>query len=838
MIKASYNFFLLILFTVCCQLSFAQQKITVYDDISSLPIYDVNIIIYGIDVVPEGDGWRKAQTLGGITPVEQHFTNKKGKIQTNIFELADSAWRISFHHEEYISNTLTFESLERKNFKVYLQSSANTLEETVVSANRISEKKKDVIQKIRVIRSREIESLNQSSMADLIDNSGNVFVQKSQLGGGSPIIRGFETNKVLMVVDGVRMNNAIYRGGHLQNIITLDNAIMDRVEVVFGPGSVIYGSDAIGGVMTFKTKDPVLSRKEKVMVIGNAYSRYFSAASGFASNAHVSVGNKKLGSLTSLTYSKFGDLRQGSKRSGFAESFGERNWYVSRVNGVDTMFNNSDPNLQIGSGYSQYDILQKFIFKPNKFILHKVNFQLSNSGNVDRYDRLTQLENEHAKYAEWYYGPQFRFMSSYALEFTKSNELFDFSKLVLAYQSIEESRIVRRYQDDEQNTRKESLNILTLNCDFSKEVYHTNATDTTVKHEVRYGLDLFFNNVQSNAYSTNISNMQVSSLDTRYPDGGSDMLSFAVYITDNLELNEKMILNVGVRSSQVRLNAEFIDKTFYPFPFSSIKQRNASVNGNLGLIYMPKDSFRYTISAATGFRAPNVDDVSKVFESVPGKVIVPNPYLKPEYSYNLELGSEIKLFKKLKVSTNVFGTFLTNALTVQNANFNGVDSILYEGTYSQVITTTNANRAYVIGLEGILSGNIGKYFNIYSTFNYTYGRILTDSVPYPLDHIPPLFGKVSIKYHWKKISSEFFVNYSDWKRIEDYNLVGEDNYAFALPEGMPSWYTLNLKVHYNFSKNISLQVACENILDHNYRKFASNISSPGRNFIITLRGKF
>ena len=129
---------------------------------------------------------------------------------------------------------------------------------------------------------------------------------------------------------------------------------------------------------------------------------------------------------------------------------------------------------------------------------------------------------------------------------------------------------------------------------------------------------------------------------------------------------------------------------------------------------MPKESFRYTISFATGFRAPNVDDVSKVFESVPGKVIVPNPNLKPEYSYNLEMGSELTLLKKLKFSTNIFGTFLTNALTIQNANFNGEDSIIYEGTYSEVITTTNANRAYVMGLEGILNGSLGKYFNIYA----------------------------------------------------------------------------------------------------------------------------
>lgn len=180
--------------------------------------------------------------------------------------------------------------------------------------------------------------------------------------------------------------------------------------------------------------------------------------------------------------------------------------------------------------------------------------------------------------------------------------------------------------------------------------------------------------------------------------------------------------------------------------------------------------------------------------------------------------------------------FLTNALTVQNLE--GQDSILYEGTYSQVITTTNANRAFVCGVEGVLSGTIGKSLNVYSTMNYTYGRILTDSIPYPLDHIPPLFGKVSVKYQWKKIAPELFVNYSGWKRLKDYNLVGEDNYSFALPEGMPSWYTLNFRIHFAFSKNISFQVACENILDKNYRKFASNISSPGRNFILTLRGRF
>jgi hemoglobin/transferrin/lactoferrin receptor protein len=86
--------------------------------------------------------------------------------------------------------------------------------------------------------------------------------------------------------------------------------------------------------------------------------------------------------------------------------------------------------------------------------------------------------------------------------------------------------------------------------------------------------------------------------------------------------------------------------------------------------------------------------------------------------------------------------------------------------------------------------------------------------------------------------AEFFVNYSGWKRLEDYNLIGEDNYAYATVNGMPSWYTLNLRMNYAFNKYASLQVACENILDQNYRNYASNISAPGRNFIVTLRGNF
>ena len=834
----SFNAFLVGVLLCFSFTVFAQQKITVLDETSGFPILDAQVTISYIDSSllksknSEGDfNYNKG--------FEQYFTNKKGKFSTGLF--ANKRYTghvINVLHENYIQSRYDFSLLEKDDFKIYLKTNANTLDEMVVSANRIPEKKRDVIQKIRVMKSEEIQNQNQSSMADLVGASGNVFVQKSQLGGGSPIIRGFETNKVLMVVDGVRMNNAIYRGGHLQNIITLDNSVMERVEVLFGPGSVVYGSDAIGGVMSFTTKDPKLSHKSNTLIIGDAYTRYFSAANGFATNVNVSVANKKFGSLSSATFSDFGDLRQGSKRSDLSDGFGARNWFVDQVNNLDTIVSNADPNLQVGSAYQQLDLLQKFIFKQNEYFTHKLNFQLSNSSDIDRYDRLTQMENGVPKYAEWYYGPQNRFLSSYTFEHSKSNKWYDNAKLIAAYQAITESRMVRRFQDDQLKSRIEDLDIFTLNIDFYKDLIQIDEEgDLKSKHELNYGLDVSHNIVGSTAYSTEIFTLLNTALDTRYPDGGSDMSSFAIYCTDTWELNKKMIVNSGLRASHVRLNALFIDQTFFPFPFNSINQQNSSINGNLGVIYMPKKSLRFTLSSATGFRAPNVDDVSKVFESVPGKVIVPNPDLKPEYSYNLELGAEFLVLKNINFSTNLYGTYLTNALTIQGGTINGSDSVFYDDSYSQVITTTNANRAFVCGVEGMISGTIGRHLVLYSTLNYTYGRILTDTVPYPLDHIPPLFGKISIKYHVKGWIAEAFTNYSAWKRYVDYNLLGEDNYAFALEGlGMPSWYTLNARISYAFSKNLSLQLACENILDRNYRSFASNISAPGRNFIITLRG--
>lgn len=754
------------------------------------------------------------------------FTNEKGLLEISGMNQEEI---YVFTHPNYLNYTCTFDQLKAQKFHIQLQENTNSLDEIVVSASKFEEKKKDVAQKIQVIRSSELQNMNQTSTADVLANSGNILVQKSQLGGGSPIIRGFETNKVLIVVDGIRMNNAIYRGGHLQNVITLDNAIMERVEIVYGPGSVVYGSDALGGVMYFATKNPILSTNNKPLVKANAYTRYFSAANGYSGHADISVGGKRFGSLTSLTYSNFGDLRQGANREAFVGNFGSRPWYVEHINGMDSMMVNADTNVQVGSGYSQYDLLQKFLFQQNNHLKHTINLQFSNSSKIDRYDRLVQIAAGKPRFGEWYYGPQKRLLTSYSLEETKSTPVYDHLRMIVGYQQIEESRIDRRYQKVDQNNRIERLDILTFNLDLEKK---------KGKHEIRYGAEAWYNKVNSTAFSKNIQTGIQSPLDTRYASGGASMYSMAVYATHTMEINDQLILNDGLRFSNVGLAAKFTDTTFFNFPFKDAKQNNSALNGNLGIIYMPTTDCRVTALVSTGFRAPNVDDLSKVFESTAGSLVVPNTELKPEYTYNGELGLSNRFGNWLTLGAIGYYTLYRNALTTQDFMFNGQDSILYEGTMSKVIATTNARKAYLYGLELNLQAQVNTHVSMYATYNYTYARIVTDSTAIPLDHIPPAFGKMGVQLKNKKLGADLFVNYSAWKRIVDYNPSGEDNQAYALAEGMPSWYTVNLRVSYQFNKYVGVQVACENILDRNYRVFASNISAPGRNFILTLRGSF
>lgn len=762
--------------------------------------------------------------------VQTQITNEKGEAEISGFSKTKEIVISCIGYQEVL---LTWTDLQSLKFQVGLNPTSYTIDEIVVSSSRFEEKRTDVPNQIAIITSKQIENINPNSTGTLLEQSGQVFVQRSQYGGGSPSLRGFESNKVLIVVDGVRMNNAIFRGGHLQNIISLDASSLDRMELIFGPGSVIYGSDALGGVMHLYTRKPFIHANKNFSAKGSGWARYTSVDNGYAGHFDLNFGKGKFASLTSVSYSVFGDLRQGNIRNPMYGDWGKRNYYQQWTGAGDTMLRNDDPNIQVGTGYSQYDVMEKILFQQNNKVSHLLNFQFSTTTDIPRYDRLTEVSsNGNFSNGDWYYGPQKRMLGTYNLKLNAEKCFYDNANFILAYQQVEESRHQRKFNNAKLSNRTELVNVYSVNADFEKKF---------LSIELRYGLEGVMNKVTSTADFVNLITGETGSTDTRYPNGGSETRSLAAYLTHNWELNEKLVFSQGIRFTNNYLHAEFVDTAFFKFPFSEINQKSNAVTGNIGLVFKPGNDWHLALLFSNGFRTPNVDDMTKIFESTGGSLIVPNEKLKPEQIYNAEITIGKRFNQSIHIEATSWYAIYKNALTVQPFLFNGEDSIVYNGVLSEVKSTVNKGEAFIYGATGGLHADVTKSFIVYSTLTYTFGRIKTDTVDYPLDHIPPMFGKTGMQLNRKKISGDMFIMYNGAKTSKNYNLQGEDNQMYSLNSVkgfIPAWITLNARAGYQFNKILQLQLAVENILDQNYRYFASGLSAPGRNLIGTLRARF
>lgn len=705
--------------------------------------------------------------------------------------------------------------------------------EIIVTANKFEEKSKYVAQRVEVLDATVIENSLSNNTASLLEQSGKVFVQKSQLGGGSPVLRGFEASRILLMVDGVRMNNAIYRTGHLQNAITIDDDILDKVEILYGPASTIYGSDALGGVIHFQTRKPQLSATGTLSVKSNASARYSSAYQEYTGHIDVNLGWKKWATLTSISYSSFGDLRQGNNRNPFYPALGKREQYIDRVNGMDSIVANKDPNVQKFSSYQQLDLLQKILWQPRQNQSHELNIQYSTSGDIPRYDRLTDIRDGKLRWAQWYYGPQERFMASYQYKAKALNGFFDQLMIGANYQNIEESRVQRAYRKEEKEYRIENVNVIALNADLRK---------STGRHEVGIGIDGQFNFLNSTAYKQNIvSQEKTIGLDTRYPDGSNNMNYTGIYGQHLFKLIPgKLIVNDGLRLNYVSLNSKFSDTSILHLPFTEARQRNITFSANAGIIYLPDDKSKLSIGFATGFRAPNIDDMAKVFESAGGvQLVVPNPDLHPEQTYNFDLSLSRNFLGWIYMEASGFYSLFRNVMVLDKYKFNGADSILYDGQLTAVVANQNKAKAFIYGFQGSVILRPVKALSLYSHITYTYGRYQgLDGQEVPMDHIPPVFGKTGISYRYRLLEADVYVLYNGWKHLGDYNPYGEDNLQYATELGMPSWYTFNVSTTWSITKNIRAQVAVENLFDRNYRVFASGINGAGRNLMIKLKATF
>ena len=436
--------------------------------------------------------------------------------------------KLFFQHPKYYINPIIKSLIINNSSKFWVaEEMLYEIEEVTLRNNQNTNNIKNSSAKKIFISKKEIEKMNTENLADLLEKKGGISVQKSQLGGGSPNIRGFEANKILLVLDGIRLNNAIYRSGHLQNIITIDESVLESTEVIFGPSSVLYGSDALGGTINMSTKRLYFSNEPSIKT--SMFSRYASAYDGFSSHQSILYESKRFSLFNAVSLRDYGDVKMGKRRSHGFNEWGKMYFFVNEDGEI---IMNENPDVQKNTGFQQFDMINKMLFKLNDEWRLTSNIQYSTSSNVPRFDKLNDLSDEVCKmcgnnlpkYLYWYYGPQKRFLSSLSFLGFENRALFDRSQFILAYQKINESRHQQKIDENDITRRKEVVNIFSLNTNFKKG-------------DFSYGTESIYNSVSSKA---NTQQFGIGS--TRYPADGSSTFSSAIYLNYLKRLNKKTLL--------------------------------------------------------------------------------------------------------------------------------------------------------------------------------------------------------------------------------------------------------------------------------------------------------
>ncbi len=811
--------FFVLLFLFLLTLTAKSQQVKVIDRETKFPINNVTIYNENKDLVI--------------------YTNKLGIADLSAFKESDV---ISFNHLSFHEFEILKRELNLIGFVVYLYNRAEQLDEVVLSAFRGKEVRSRVAETIAISSREEIRRMAPQTSADLLANLPGIKVQKTQMGGGSPVIRGMEANRVLLVVDGVRMNNAIYRTGHLQSSITVAPTVLERTEIIYGPSSVIYGSDALGGVINYYTKTPEINTENTFDT--SIFSRYSSANNEKAIHFDVETSFKKWASFTAVSYSDFGDLKMGKNRNHGFDDWGKIFQYSNNTNSFYNPISivNPNPNLQKNTGYNQLDLLQKFYVPLSKKTDIAFNIQYSTSSDIPNFDNLAEVSNGKLRYAEAYYGPQKRFLASSSLNFNPDYSWLEKGNIIFAFQQVEESRIERKMNSLDRYYRTENVDVYSLNGDFSVPL------NKAKNRNLSYGFELTHNDVSSDAIGKElaVNGNEITGftndfiIQSRYPDGGSQYSSAALYTNYRQDISKKATLNTGIRFTTTFLEALWVDDTFITLPDMDIYSDNKAVSATVGYVYKPSDNWQINALLSSGFRSPNIDDIGKI-RYKNGQVTVPNIYLKPEYVYNAEIGL-LHYFnnKKFLVSANAYYMLLHDYIARGTFEINGQNTLLYDGETATTMANINNDNAYITGGTFGFQGTIFNHFKTKGSLTYTKGESYDTKLP--LSSIPPLFGNLELSYNQNKFLASLNFRFNVAKKLSEYNLeegidnieqtpfVAETNSYY----GTPKWSTLNLNTNYQFSEKVAISFRIDNIFDLHYKEFASSISSPGRNYVGSL----
>lgn len=675
-----------------------------------------------------------------------------------------------------------------------------TVAEILVTALRSESQWLDTPNTVQTVTAADIRLRKMSStMPEALREMPGIMLQKTSNGQGSPFIRGFTGFRNLLLIDGVRFNNSIFRDGPNQYWNTVDPLTLDRLEVVKGPSSVLYGSDAIGGTVNAITRDPDFFDQRKGQT--RLYYRYATAENSHAVRAEYS-GRVEDGVrvLLGSSYRNFGNVR-GGREVGSQSKTG-----YSELTGDVKLIYDLDPNHRLTLYHQSFD--QNDLWRTHK-TTRGISWKGTTVGNevkrvLDQYRSLTYLE--------------------YRAE--NLGSLIDAMTVNVSYQTHKErqSRVRGNLRRDQQ-----AIDVGTLGAMFQLE-------SPSPAGRWTYGAEYYLDRVDSwrkdyNADGTpRAENIQGPvGDDARYGQLG-------LFVQDDIPIGDRVDLILGGRYTHVRARADRVEDPATGNAFN-IKKNWDSVVGSARVLARLDGEDHWTAfgGISQGFRAPNLSDLSRLDTARTNEIETPSPDLDPEKYLQYEIGLKSQ-YDRFSGQASFFVTDIRNMIvrTPTGAVIGGDNEV----------TKQNAGDGWMHGVELEGSWRFHPAWTVFGGFTYVDGEV--DTFPTagqtkrrePIDRLMPPTGTLGLR--WDSPGRTFWVEAVGTFAAKADNLSTRDQADTQRipPGGTPGYRVLTLRGGWNVNRNLSVFAALENVTNEDYRIHGSGVNEPGANLIVGMDWTF
>lgn len=651
-----------------------------------------------------------------------------------------------------------------------------TVEEIQVTATRRPVERRNVSAALSIISSDEIRGVKLTT--DALAAQTGVYLQQTTPGQGAAIIRGLKGSEILHVVDGLRLNNAIFRNAPTQYVALVSPAWVDRIEVLRGAPASLYGSDAVGGVVQVLSRMPNFEGAE-TEYRGSVSARYDTAEIGRAVHASFDAGNQRLAGLVSMDY-----LEAGNRRTGSGERVGP------------TAYKSKGARIAVSS---TADDRQAWLF----------DFQYAKQPATPRIDELIPgFGQAEPSASEFWFAPNERLFAH--VRHTRADGWWSADWIVDAgWQRIVDDRVTRNFGSSIRNYETNRSDLIGLTVNASKE---------TTKGAWIVGGEYYHDTVASQRFEEDLATSRTSTIQSRFPDD-STIAQAAIYANLQRRFGDRHSLSGGIRLSTVDID----------LPETSVSTAAAlslnDLSADIGWIFGLSDRTQLVANIAHGFRAPNIFDMGTLGERPGNRFNIPNPALDSEHVTQFDAGirgrtdrSETELiFYRLHYQDRI-----TSVLTgLQSAD--GRD----------IVQSQNLAEADIWGIEAAIVLEVSDNMALDAMLNFAHGEEKeSGSSAVPADRIPPLNGRLGLRYLPNEaFTIEAFIVFADSQT----RLSPRDVRDVRIdPNGTSGWLIANVRAFWQPDERWRVSASLENMFDEQYRHHGSGIDAVGRNFSVSL----